>query len=146
MNWLHTDIRKKIDEHGNAVIGVMGERDKPAFSYTIGLSPQYKTELIIVGTNPIYGQEFLNYITQEILAKGVALEIGVPTDIGANFPAKFQVCQWDKVVKYAVQAFDFYRTDDVKFMQVVMPDAKGLFPDDPAFDHAYMDPRQPLLY
>ncbi len=142
---LYKNIRKNIAEFGSSVIGVAGE-DEPSFAYTIGLSEKYGTELIILGVNPRYGMQFLNYIKDEILEKGIALEAGTPTEVGANYPAVFRECEWAKVKYYGVQAFEYYERDDIKFVQVVMPDAKGKFPDDPDFDVSYMGKRQPLLY
>lgn len=135
-------IRENIRRTGLHIQGVFGGGDNPGFTYTIGLHEKLGYELIVFGI-PF---EAAAHVMNEISLRETPLELDVPDKDYFNLPVMFRRCEWEKVVDYAVQAFEFYGEGDIPFVQIVLCDKEGKFPEDMAFDHAYMDDKQPLLY
>jgi hypothetical protein len=137
-------IKEQTEAHirkgGHSLIGVGAD---PSFTYSIGLSPQHGYELIMVGLHPASAGQIINDIAEAM--KTAPLVLNTPDYRFANLPVVFKECTPARVRDYVIQADAFYNWD-VKVVQVVMCDRKGNFPWDPYYDHAYMDPKQPLLY
>ncbi len=142
----YENIRSSIDKFGLNVIGVLPEDRQPPFSYTIGLFEKYGFELINIGLPVEYAQVIFNSIALTFLAKGEHLELNVKDSRWANLAVKFVVCDKELTQDFGKQACEFYARKDIQFIQIVVPDKNGLFPDEQGFDHDYMDPRQQLLF
>lgn len=141
----YDDLRAKIDAYGHTVLGVFSDGSAPSFGYTIGLSPRYGFELICHGLRPDYCQQIFNDIAANWLANGRELPLDVPVADFTNLPVVFKECNVVLAREYAVQAFQYYQ-QPVRVLQMVLCDRAGKFPWDAGFDHAYMDPRQRLLF
>lgn len=138
-------IQTHIREIGCAVIAVHGGGEAPSFAYTIGLHASLGFEIVVVGLPLAYSHAILNDICAKSKEEGFELPLGVPDPRWANFPGVFRVCDPEKVRPYVHLAFD-YHGHTVPVVQLVYPDRSGRFPEDPAFDHPYMDDCQTLLY
>lgn len=120
--------------------------DIPQFAYSIGLSPSHGHELIVFGLPGQWASMYFNMLSVEFLPNGpLPLDTPVTFDM-ASVPVMFKRCDPAKVAGYVQQAFNYYGTEDIAFVQMVLSDKAGRFPDDPEFDHAMMDPLQTLLY
>ncbi len=132
---MHT-CEEHIRKYGWHCVGVFGEEDSPPFCYTIGLLKTHQhPELVIVGLNPELGHG--------VLISAVAL-----IEQGENLAGSEQ---WEMILEeFPVQirpvnlrtctlsfgVSDRYYDREVPRLQVVWPDPKGLFPNDPAMDTA----------
>jgi hypothetical protein len=143
-NSISSSIRRSTQEairtHGHAVIGVL---DSPAFSYTIGLTPQFDMELIVMALPPPIACAILNDVARA-LRSGADFALGVPDDRFANLPVMFAECG-DAAREYVVQADAFYGRE-VRVVQMVLSDRNGVLPSQPGFEAEYMRPRQRLLF
>ncbi len=142
----YRQIAENIRNVGLQVIGVGGDHTQPTFTYTVGLSERVGYELIAVGLPYKFAHQIFNDIALNHLLKDEPLALEVPDDRFTNMPVKFRECHPDLVCEYGVQAYRYYDRDDIRFVQMVMCDRAGLFPEDPNYDHRYMGPRQKLLY
>lgn len=136
-------IIETIAKYGVQLIGVGGEGSGPPFAYTIGLNSKFGVELLIVGLPLNYVGQILN----EIAALPAFPELDVPNVDFTNLPVMFKRCTVNTGRlhdEYVVQADVFYG-EEVDVVQIVMCDKMGRFPNHREFDHAYMDPRQPLF-
>lgn len=145
MNWntWRKSITDSIAKHGVQLIGVLGEEDKPSFAYTIGLRSKFGCELLIIGLPMQYVSTILN----SIAAQAVLPELDMPNAEFTNMPVMFKRCTVNLGMlhdEYVCQADRFYG-QDVEVVQIVMCDRQGRFPGHREYDHAYMDPRQPLF-
>lgn len=149
----YQNIATAIRNYGCSLIGVFD--GAPPFTYSIGLS-QMKgigAELILIGLNPQYAAMIFNRIVEEV-SMGSKIELDVKDyrwsmdKDGNEMPSMFKAVTKTDLLKmnYGTQAFEFYGRGDIPFYQMVMPDAKGIFPGEEGFDGAYMNHRQPLLY
>ena len=136
---LRAAIQKNITEHGHHVMGVGAGPNTPGFTYTIGLTPIYGTELLVFALPMTIACGFLN----EIAALGTPNLVEPYTDI-ANFPLHLRECN-ERAAEYCVQAEHFYGRR-LKYCQVVLCDREGKMPWEQGYDHAFMDPMQPLLF
>lgn len=145
-NTIADAIRKKIigdiKEHGQTVIGVMGDA-KPSFAYSIGLTTQFNLEFLCIGLDPKYATSMVNHIAKE-MRDGVELLLGIGDDRWANMETLFMEAD-DRAHDYVFQADGFYGKK-VRVVQIVMPDKAGILPNQPGYNHAYMDKFQPLLF
>lgn len=137
-------IATTIAQYGHQLISVFATPDDPGppFTYTIGLSQKYGTELIIFGLRPEFAARALNTIAERL--KTETIEAGAQMDIDFTFPLMFKIAD-ERARGYVCQADQYYERD-VPVLQVVLPDKNGKYPGDLEYDVEYMGPRQPLLY
>lgn len=139
----HDEIKDTIAKYGVQLLGVGGEGTSPPFAYTIGLTPKFGVEILMVGLPLKYVGPILN----SVAARATLPALDVPNPDFANLPLMFKRCTKDLELlhdEFVVQSDVFY-DQQVDVVQLVMPDKAGLFPSDPGFDHPYMDPRQRLF-
>jgi hypothetical protein len=128
----------KIREYGFTVIGIFDSN--PSFSYTVGLSPKIGYEILVFGLPPEIACIILNLVYKKI----DTLVVNTPDPRFANMPLMFKIAD-QRAQEFVVQASQYYRKP-VNVMQLVLCDKTGNFPDQPNYDHVYMDPRQPILF
>lgn len=132
--------------NGEHYVHLTGVIASPPWTYTIGLSPVIGYEILIVGLRSVYAGTMLNDIA-EALHAGCEFNLDVPDDRWGNLPVVFKRAESPLVhSEYVLLADWYYGRDDTPVLQMVVPDRAGLFPWDAAFDHAYMDRRQPQLW
>ncbi len=139
LNEYMAEVTKNIAEYGQHLAGVLGD---PGFTYTVGLLPAVGYELIMCGPPPPIAAIVLNDIGAA-LRKGLTLEFDKPYSLFTNLPVKFLMCG-PKAQEVNGIARRHFRVE-VPMAQIVLCDRAGKFPGEAGFDHAYMDPRQPLL-
>jgi hypothetical protein len=140
---LYDKIRAGIETHGHFVLTIFGTESAPPFAYTIGLSEKYGHEIVVIGLPPEIGHPILNSAAR-LMAAG-QLPLNTPLVDIASMPVILRECSPELMGDYGIQAGRYYQRDDIKFLQLVWPDAAGRFPEDPQFD-AHMRRVQPLLY
>jgi hypothetical protein len=134
-------IIETINKHGHQLIGTVDEAGR-SFTYTIGLTATFGTELLVVGLPYKYSS-----IVNDI-AKALPLALDVPLTEFTNLPLMLKRCTidfGDLHHEYVVQADNFYGKD-VNVVQIVMCDRNGKFPGHPEYEQEYMGPRQRLFY
>lgn len=146
MNWqqLKQVIAGHIAKDGVFIQLVGGDDSSPPFAYTIGLSPKHGHELIIMGMGLENSGHFLNIFA--LYMRENELPMHEPMEDFANLPLMFVPCAPDLLGNKVQQAFNYYDTEDIKFVQCVLSDRQGRFWTDPEYDLAYMGPRYPLLF
>lgn len=137
--YLRRAVEENIAKYGHHVMGVGAGPNSPGFTYTIGLTAKYGTELIVFALPMTMACGFLN----QIAALG-NIQLDEPYTNIANFPLHVRKCT-GAAAEYGVQAEAFYGRP-VQFCQVILCDRAGKMPWEAGFDHAMMDPMQPLLY
>lgn len=115
--------------------GIFASENTPTYTYTVGISPKFGFELIIMGPRYQIAGYILNEIVTRHLAAGKKLEMNVPQDWVGNMPAIFRECDPKKVRELGNQAFEYYGKEDIKFIQIVIPDREGRFPEDAGYDY-----------
>lgn len=145
MNFLQQAIHDNVQRFGHHVQYVFpcqpGDQE---FTYTIGLTAKYGYELIVFGLPARASAQILNQIS--VYLRDHHLPLDEPVGEFTNLPVQFKLCDPAKLGDYVRQAFNYYDREDIPVVQMVLCDKDGHFPDDPKFDHAYMDKRQTLLY
>lgn len=145
MSKFYQGVTDMIASHGHTVMAIFDHEGKaPDFAYTIGLFPKYGYELIMIGVGAKTALRIINDAVEALLPG--ELPIGVPIPDIANLPLMFRPCIPEKAAEYGVQAFEYYKRKDIPFLQLVVPDKEGRFPENAEYDHAYMDHRFPLLF
>jgi hypothetical protein len=144
---MQTHIKEQIEKYQVCVLGVFDAT--PQFSYTIGMSTLFGFEVILFGMDPRHATMMINDLT-DYLKAGNPLLLNTPTKkftkIPILVPFKFQTVPDGMMSEYAMQAFLYYRNPSIPFVQMVMADKNGKFPEDAKYDHKFMDRMQPLLY
>jgi hypothetical protein len=125
-------IAENIDEYGQHVQGVFGEGDILPFFYTIGLTEQELPELLLIGGfAPEDGAAVLNWLGEAMRERGRPFNDGEIMDWGGRLPVKVVDAGDEARNEYVIQAGEFYQTDQVRVMQVLIPDTEGRFPGEP---------------
>lgn len=129
--------QEMIKDHVNrgkwGVISVMGGPE-PGFAYTVGLHHKGLPEIIMVGLSAEVSMVLLNDCAARMIEQNEAFVHGTEVDGIANMPLTLIDVTDDRKREYAIQAFNHYRHWDFKLQQMVMPDAKGVFPWEVNFD------------
>lgn len=139
----HDELGKKIAEHGHQVIGVHGSPDNPPFAYTIGLTPRFGFELLVVGLPIQHAHPILNHVAKDWHPE----LMNEPCDEFANLPLLLMRCNTDLDRlhrEFVVQADNHYDMK-VDVVQVILSDREGRTPLDADFDCEYMGRFQPLF-
>jgi hypothetical protein len=133
------DFLAKVREHGRFRTSVLGEENRPGFSYTTGFwAGCQQPELIIFA----FKREIAHNVFWDLFrdAKaGIVLPIGQRTDqiFGNSCAYAFPVAKrhypdhlgWDRW---------FYAGDEFPCLQIVWPDRSGLFPWEAGFDQEFL--------
>lgn len=137
-------VSQNIEEYGLHLVGVFStDEPGPNFTYTIGLLESTGFELLVYGLPHEIAAVVLNQIGEHVRACE-SLSLDTPDHRFTNLPVKFVKCG-PRAQEVNGMARRYHGADHVPMVQIVLCDRDGLFPDDPHFDHAYMDHRQPLL-
>lgn len=124
-----------IDKHGWAVQGVFGQDHAwEAFSYTVGLTAEGLPELWIGSLGPTQSTPILNALAERLVTER-ALPADEPVDVGYSVPFRIR----GPVEYSAAEAFvagRLYDDANVTVLQVLFPDAAGVFPDEDGYDNA----------
>lgn len=134
-------LQEGIDQFGHIVQYVAGT---PPWAYTVGLTAKGHPEVILLGLGPDSAKAILND-TAELLKEG-RVQVGEPFELqpgGAPLmllpvkPAEV-TGEWFNVARA------YYRTDDLRALQLVFSDPNHRFPWNPDVQEAYKT-QQPLL-
>lgn len=151
-------IAKQVESHralvksrGCSFQSVDSSHSFPCFTYTIGLHSTYQhPELITVGIGAIPQAVDLLYTISELIRKGSRFDADmadmiVPAGvITENYPAAFRKVHSGYIPELLGMACRVYRHQSFSAVQLVWPDASGVFPFQPGFDEEYRR-QQPLL-
>lgn len=137
---MYQKIDDNVEKHGRHVVYVMpdDENDMP-FAYTIGNHCAGLPELIVFGMGAVNSAMTLNDVSDIMLKSMVACGT-IPAEgemsLGGKYPVSVRRAQHpDLFTKYVVQAPRYLEwagwesADQVRVMQVLVPDPKGRFPD-----------------
>lgn len=118
--------RQIIGTHGWTVINVM---DSPTFAYTVGLTETFNhPELIMFGLEPQNMHHLLNNAAAIVRAKGRIEPYTVLDAIIEGYSCYSLPVDAAARAGYLNVAFELYGSENVSAIQIVWPDAAGLFP------------------
>jgi hypothetical protein len=127
-----------IDKHGWQVTGVGGGAGSPPFAYTAGLTALGRPELVIAGL----GFENMQAILNTVAAIGPVEDGAVLSDVlGGGLKVRIRAGKPTEAL-YPGTAYRLYQDRVQLLHQVLWPDNAGLFPGEPGFALADL---QPLL-
>jgi hypothetical protein len=136
-------ILADIKRCGRHLIGVGGTDETLPFTYTIGNWRRSLPELLVIGDG---AAGFLNDLSAQMLKRGKGFAFGEVVRLPKYLPDGFRVKVIDAnataQAEYTIQAGVFYGHDDYQVQQVMIPDLRWHFPDDPLY---YARLRQPVL-
>ena len=137
MDKLRAAIEQDIERCGRTIIGVFAceEGDMP-FAYTIGnaihairQAAGLLPELLVIG---LAQAPFLNDLSQMMIdADAPFHDNQIVLMHGAEKPVKIIKPSDIARTEYAIQAGQFFGSENYQIMQVLLPDRAGKFPDDP---------------
>jgi hypothetical protein len=134
-----------VERHGWHVIGVMEDREGPAFAYSIGLYHTFgHPELIIFGLPVRVMHQIINLVGEEIRSGERFEHLAEYDDILEGYRVAFRTLAGRHYREYLGFARWFYRGDDFPALQCVWPDARYRYPWHPEAEPAFIE-RQPLL-
>jgi hypothetical protein len=137
---LFQHIANTIAQRKRQIVGVGKDKNTPAFAYTIGNQEKGLPELLIVGNfDPKLVTLILDRMSDQMLEQGKPFDDGTVV----NFGSTDSVAVWNTnaaALRYTYQAGQFYGNEDYKVQQVVMPDRKGRYPEDPLCHKGYKVP------
>ncbi len=121
------DQVKAIREHGQHVVGVMGETWP--FAYTVGNSKLGLPELLLIGSCSDAAQDALDAMGKMMRDGNRAFEEGEIVDLGRTPLTRFPVKVINATDPAALRDYACQVHKYAKIQQVLMPDKCGRFPD-----------------
>ena len=144
------NMEELILQYGHMVQGVFPTEDAPgpSFAYSVGLQDAGWPELIMVGVNINTATVIINDTIRLYRAAEKKPTAGDCVEEVGNFPLYLATVSNSALHEYLCQAV--HRAErmgkpEPAALQIVIPDRAGVFPWQPGYDHAYMDPAQPCL-
>lgn len=135
-------IQQNIAKYGVHVWAVGGDGAGPTFVYTTGLAEKNLPEFLVVGFDPLSGHRAITALVERLKnSDGKALENGEVIQLTDDPASKIVIFDARDSVKdqYTIQTGQFYRTQDYRVQQILIPDEAGRFPNDPNCDY-YLQP------
>jgi hypothetical protein len=140
-------IRAAIAKHGQCVQVVqLTKADPPGtqpFMYTIGNHQRGLPELLLIGTDNNAFADVLNRLGKIQVERGRGFADEELVGVGGKFPLRLVEGGELGRKKYASFVGIYYKAPYFELRQVLLPDTKGRFPDDPGCDAPYRN--QPIL-
>lgn len=140
----------QIREYGCTIICVGSDSSggEPPFAYTVGLSERYKRpELLVFGFAPDDARDLLNSLVRRFLRPGFAVPLDQPIVRVLECPVMVKAVMLERARPYA--RFAISRCEALGLtcvvQQVVVPDARGVFPWESGYDRRYLR-AQPKLF
>jgi len=121
-------VRGLLDQHCWIAIGVYGERYRPPYSYTVGLTDHGCPELLITGLEKQRAADVLADAVSDVFA-GAALAPGKRIRVGRLAVEVVQVAEPDAHLEVAADLFG----QQLTALQLVYADRRGHLPWDPRF-------------
>ncbi|USV40929.1 DUF4262 domain-containing protein [Xanthomonas phage BUDD] len=147
---LDLELMTKIEMYGYTMVGVFDpEGNDPGFVYTIGLTERGWPEVIMIGNiHPMIAEQFLadmiaKWGKAEKVIMGDNLDVIQFQDRSVHPIRVIDVNQNKAAENYAIQAKRFYPEHNVKYVQALIPDRFGRFPDEPEYDQSKQ--AQPII-
>lgn len=126
-----------IEKYGHSVTGVGAGPRGPQFAYTTGLTAQGRPELVIAGLDPRDMTAILNTVAARGLLQHDASLGGV---LGGGLRARIRAGAPTDAL-YPGAAYRLYGEGRVTTLhQVLWPDEAGLYPGEPGFTLAQLQP------
>lgn len=124
-------VEQTILEHGTSVQHVFGTEESSAFAYTAGMTDLGMPELCIAGLPPESTGVILNNIRDRAKAGEFILQPGAKlTDVVQDYDVVLAAVDEDHECNVARRLYG----DNVRVLQVVMPDMAGRFPWEDGYD------------
>ncbi|MFC6881930.1 DUF4262 domain-containing protein [Actinomadura yumaensis] len=140
-----------ITQYGWSVVLVQPDGERPGHAYTIGLWHSHRApELAMFGGDVYEMEETLNALGRRTAEGGSPADGERLPDGARGLPVAFRTVDTRWYESFLGGAVAFYRRPPLPFLQVVWPDANGLFPWQPGTDLPFrrtqpwlwLDPRQ----
>ena len=126
-------IRQNIETAGRMVLAVS---DNPPFCYSIGNAERGLPEIYVAGIADSSMQWIINEVSERMVAGDKFLD-GAMISLGGAFPVKAVTMSDEGRLERLIQAGQYYGHDDYCAIQLIVPDTRGRFPDDPNCDEPY---------
>lgn len=128
---VYDNIRNK----GYHTTAVLEEENSTPFAYSTGIFENFKIpELFISGLGPnLSGEIIRNYVEKYKFSK-VCLNEKI-YDLVENFPVYFIKIKNENLSEYVLTSIKFYEKKEYTYLQLIFPDLKGKFPNEPGYDY-----------
>ena len=130
--------KARVAEVGWSVQTVFGdpETGTPALAYTIGLSGKGLPDVLVLGLPVQHAAVILDGVAAQLVADASKASHGTLIHKVANLPLKVVAADQLHAQRFAKisQAFAVAQGEDATFIQIQVPDIKGIFPGEPGCD------------
>lgn len=140
-------IRAKIEERGWAVMSVFPDGATPGYSYTIGLTAMSLPEILVMGPSPDVANQLLDACVGSLISGVVHIGQHSPVPLATTtIPFALRLDDEDGTMA-ALMLSDLDIEQGLKrtAVQLVVPDAAGLFPWQAGCDPRYIQSQEPAI-
>lgn len=116
---------------------VHGIHDDPSFAYTAGLWRHDLPEMIVVGMNNQQAAILLNMYAALMRKRGAFKPGDIDIDL-FTMPTKFGAVAEHEIAERMTRSFERHPAGGA-VVQVLWPDRRGIFPDEPGFSTEFKD-------
>lgn len=149
VNDLVQQVRDNILKFGWHMTGVFPtpESSLPTFfSYTTGMLDHGHPELVVFGLDPKVANQLVAAMYENYILEGHIFEDGEEIEDLANFPLRFRSAPSNHPDYPLGIGRYVYQRDDFPVLQIVLPDAKGLWPWEDNCDRSMAISQQLLMH
>ncbi len=130
-------VNENIDKYGFHITYVLEDEKGPSFCYSTGLFKNYKIpEIFISGLSQNLSFDLVGDYAEKFKEKTVPinLKINSPTEY-FEFQILFIEVDNKNLEKYVYSSNRFYGEKKYKYLQLIYPDTKGLFPNESGYNY-----------
>lgn len=130
-------VDENISKYGFHITYVLEDEKGPSFWYSTGLFKNYKIpEIFISGLPQNLSFDLVGDYVEEFKEKTVPinLKINSPTEY-FEFQILFIEVDNKNLEKYVYSSTRFYGDNEYKYLQLIYPDTKGLFPNQNGYNY-----------
>lgn len=128
-------VNENIRREGYHITTVLEEENFTPFAYSTGIFDNFKIpELFISGLNPNHSERIIKSYADKYKLGIVPLNKRI-TDLTESFPIYFIEVSNESLSDYVLTSIRHYKSKKYEYLQLVFPDLKGNFPNEPNYEY-----------
>lgn len=135
INEYHDKVRETIEKYGYHTTFVFAS-DSPSFCYSTGIYKNFGIPEAFISSLPqnLSHELIANYVDKYRDTNSVPIDERID-DLTDRFAVFLIEVPKENLADYVLSSVRFYQKEDYKYVQLIYPDTKGHFPNDPGYNY-----------
>lgn len=128
-------VDDSIKKYGYHMTFVFSQNDA-SYCYSTGIYNSFGIPEIFISSLPqnLSFELIRNYVDMFAIGKRIPIDARID-NLTNKFPVRLVNVANDRLLEYVLSSIRFYSGQDFKYLQLIFPDTKGLFPNDNGYNY-----------